>query len=79
MLVWGYHVSLADPGFTRGGCANSQIGIILSIFCQKLYENERMWTPGACVHGTPLRSTNVFDTLSLAKADAKVKTIWPSH
>ena len=37
---------MADPGFSRGGCANSQIGIILSIFCRKLHENERIWTPG---------------------------------
>ena len=27
------------------GCANSQIGIILPIFCRKLHENERTWTP----------------------------------
>ena len=39
---------MADPGFFRGGCANSQIWIILPILpiCQKLHENERISTPG---------------------------------
>ena len=50
--------SVADPGFSRGECANSQIGIILQIFCQKLHENERIWTPGGRVSGAPLRSAN---------------------
>ena len=27
------------------GCANSQIEIILQFLCQKLHENERIWTP----------------------------------
>ena len=36
---------VADPGFSRGGDANYQKPIILSIFCQKLHENERIWTP----------------------------------
>ena len=52
---------MADPGFYRGGCANSQIGIILQIFCQKLHENERIWTRGG-VPGAPLRSANVYVT-----------------
>ena len=38
---------VADPGFSRGGCANSQIGIILQILYRKLHENERIWTGGA--------------------------------
>ena len=44
-------VSVADPGFS-----NYQIGIILQIFCRKLHENERIWTPRAvaCVPGAPL-------------------------
>ena len=28
------------------GCADSQIGIILHIFCRKLHENERILDPG---------------------------------
>ena len=44
---------VADPGFSRGGCANSQIGIILQILCRKLHENERIWTPGGSVPGAP--------------------------
>ena len=52
-------VPVADPGFSPGGGANSQKPIILSIFCQKLHENERIWTPrGARVPGAPLRSAN---------------------
>ena len=54
------HFPVADPGFSRGGCTHSQIGIILSIFCRKLHENERMWTPGERVPGAPLRSANAF-------------------
>ena len=45
---------VADPGFSRGGCANSHIWIILQIFCRELHENERIWTPsGARVPGAP--------------------------
>ena len=36
--------SVADPGFSWGGYANSQNPIILQIFCRKLHENERIWT-----------------------------------
>ena len=48
--------TVADPGFSRWGCANSEIGIILQIFCRKLHENERIWTPGSGgrVPGAPL-------------------------
>ena len=42
---------VADPGFSRGGCVNSQIGIILQLFGQKLHENERIRRP-------PLKSAN---------------------
>ena len=37
--------AVADPEFSWGGCANSQNPIILQIFCRKLHENERIWTP----------------------------------
>ena len=48
---------VADPGFSRRGCANYQIGIILQFF-RRLHKNERIWTGGGRVPGTPLRSTN---------------------
>ena len=37
--------SVADPGFSPGGGANSQKCYYFSIFCRKLHENERIWTP----------------------------------
>ena len=39
-----YH-AVADPGFSPGGGANSQKCYYFSIFCRKLHENERIWTP----------------------------------
>ena len=36
---------MADPGFSPGGGANSQKCYYFSIFCRKLHENERIWTP----------------------------------
>ena len=40
---------VAYPEFSRGGCANSQKCYYFSIFCRKLHENKRIWTPrGAC-------------------------------
>ena len=47
--------SVADPGFSPGGGANSQNCYHFSHFCRKLHENERIWTPkgGACVPGAP--------------------------
>ena len=38
--------TVADPGFSPGEGANSQKCYYFSIFCQKLHENERIWTPG---------------------------------
>ena len=37
--------AVADPGFSPGGGANSQNCYYFSHFCQKLHENERIWTP----------------------------------
>ena len=37
--------AVADPGFSPGGGANSQKCYYFSIFCRKLHENERIWTP----------------------------------
>ena len=39
------HKPVADPGFSPGGGANSQKCYYFSIFCRKLHENERIWTP----------------------------------
>ena len=45
-------LSVADPGFSRGGGAN---------FSQKLHEIERIWTPGwARVPRAPLRSATGY-------------------
>ena len=37
--------TVADPGFSPGGCANSQKCYYLSIFSQKLHETERISGP----------------------------------
>ena len=51
-------VSVADPGFPRGGDANSQGGVStydFARFSQKLHEIERIWTPeGGTPHAPPL-------------------------
>ena len=36
---------VADPGFSPGGCANSQNCYYFSNFCRKLHENEIIWSP----------------------------------
>ena len=57
------HLAVVDPGFPQCGGKGEvsprgkgglHQAIICHIFCQKLYENERIWTPGACVPGAPL-------------------------
>ena len=52
---------MADPGFSPGGCANSQNCYYFSNFCRKLHENERIWTLGG-VPGAPLDPPMVVDT-----------------
>ena len=58
--------SVADPGFPRGGIANSPGGVPtydFAIFSQKLHEIERIWTPGeARVSRVPLRSATGHGT-----------------
>ena len=55
--------AVADPGFPRGGGANSPGGVPtydFAKFSQKLHEIERIWTPrGARVPRVPLRSATV--------------------
>ena len=61
---------MADPGFSPGGGANSQKCYYFSIFCQKLHENERIWTPrgGARVPGAPpwIRQCKQYFTVSVS-------------
>ena len=54
-------LSVADPGFPRGGGANSPGGATYEFveFSQKLHEIERIWTPGGRVPCAPLRSATV--------------------
>ena len=43
--------SVADPGFSPGGGAPTpKSANYFSIFCRKLHENERIWTPRGGVH-----------------------------
>ena len=55
---------VADPGFSPGGCANSQNCYYFSNFCRKLHENERIWTPrgGGRDPGAALGSANAHST-----------------
>ena len=48
------HISVADPEFSPGGAPTPKIAIIFQIFCQKLHENERIWTRGARPWRPPL-------------------------
>ena len=47
-------LSQADSGFSLGGGAKFQSGIILQFFCRKLHENERVWTLRWHIPGAPL-------------------------
>ena len=52
-----YKVTLELSGGSRifpRGCTNSQIETILQFFCQKLHENERIWTLRGCTSLVPL-------------------------
>ena len=57
-----YDIPVADPGFSPGGGANSQKCYYFSIFCPKLHENERIWTPrgGGASLAPPLGSANAY-------------------
>ena len=44
-------VAVADPGFSPRGALTPKSAIIFQIFCRKLHENERIWTPGERVPG----------------------------
>ena len=63
--VWVWNAeSVADPGFPRGGGANSPKRggaptYDFAKFAQKLHEIERIWTGGGTRPSRPLRSTTV--------------------
>ena len=52
---------VTDPGFSPGGCANSQNCYYFLNFCRKLHENERIWTRGGRPW-RPLGSANAHST-----------------
>ena len=61
---------VADPGFSPGGCANSQNCYYFSNFCQKLHENERIWTPGGARPWRPPLDPPMFTVIKVTLIDA---------
>ena len=65
LIITNNYYSVADPGFSQGGCANSRIGIIFKLFaenCMKMKEfrpGGGGWR-GRRVPGDPLRSANAI-------------------
>ena len=57
-----FPLSVADPGFSRGGAWTLQGGREHAKFSRKLHEIERIWTPrgGRASLTPPPRSANVF-------------------
>ena len=54
--------------FPRKAAPTPKSAIIFQFFCRKLHENERIWTPGGRVPGTPLGSANAYyDSLTCNK------------
>ena len=53
LFVKWLHISGGSRIFPRG-CANSQNCYYFSNFCQKLHENERIWTPTGADPGFPI-------------------------
>ena len=50
---YSFCIEVADPGFSREGCANTKSAIIFQFFCRKLHENERIWTRGGAFLAPP--------------------------
>ena len=65
---------MADPGFSRGGAPTPKSAIIFQIFCRKLHNNERIWTPGARFPGAPLGSAN--DKYFYTQTGGKISEQW---
>ena len=57
-------ISVADPGFPKGGGTNSRGGgaptYDVAKFSQKLHEIKRIWTPGVCIPHAHLRSATAY-------------------
>ena len=60
------YTPVAEPGFPRGGGANSQGAPTYDFakFSQKLHEIERIWAGGAHVPRAPLRSATALPSVS---------------
>ena len=68
-------LSVADPGFSPGGAANSQKCYYFSIFCRKLHENERIWDPrggGGASLAPPLDPP-----MTMVVITNLISTVWP--
>ena len=65
--------TVADPGFPgRGGVLTPKFGpktYNLEDSCQKLHENERNWTWGAHVPGTPLDPQMLYEKLGILRSE----------
>ena len=61
------NITVADPGFPRGGGANSSVGDFAK-FPQKLHEIERIWTGGGVHPSHPLRSATVLILIQLSSS-----------
>ena len=60
-----YQCRSADPEFSWGEGTNSQVGVILQIFCRRLHANERIWTRGTrpCLPLDPPMQCNDFSSV----------------
>ena len=54
----GSHLQWQIQDFPKGGAPTPKSTIIFQFFCQKLHENERIWTPGGARPWRPLGSAN---------------------
>ena len=64
-------ISVADPGFSPGGCANSQIAIIFQIFAKNCMKMKVFGPPGGGgprVPGAPFRSANGYATETIVNS-----------
>ena len=69
-------IPVADPGFSPGGCANSQNCYYFSNFCRKLHENERIWTPGGSASLAPPLDPPMNTTMKISSRFGKSNKIF---
>ena len=69
---------MADPGFSRRGCANSRgVGTnLLFGFRRKLHENERNWTERGVLGTHPLGSATTLHEEILLHRKIKILPFW---